>query len=97
MTEERDDIVVLVDEEGNEKEFEYLDIVEMNNKEYVVLLPLEENETRKDGEGEEVLILRIEQNEDGEDVFASVDDSEELNQVFEQFKKQAEDEYEFTE
>jgi uncharacterized protein YrzB (UPF0473 family) len=42
MSEEKDDIVVLVDENGEEVEFEHLDTIEMNGSEYVILLPLEE-------------------------------------------------------
>ena len=91
--EEKDDVVVLMDEDGNETEFEYLDTVEMEEKEYVVLLPVLENRA----EAEEVLILRVDQDDEGEDVFSSIDDESELNAVFEQFKSQAEDEFEFTE
>ncbi|MGE5473029.1 MAG: DUF1292 domain-containing protein [Ignavibacteriales bacterium] len=94
MNEERDDVLVLMDDEGNETEFEYLDTVEMNNKEYVVLLPMVEEESEP---AEEVLILKVEQDENGEDVFSSVDDEKELNEVFEQFKQQAGDEFDFVE
>ena len=44
MSEERDDILVLVDEKGEEVEFEYLDTMSMNGSEYAILLPLEEDE-----------------------------------------------------
>lgn len=94
MSEERDDLVVLMDEEGNETEFEYLDTVEVESKEYVVLLPVQES---KDNAVEEVLILRVDQDENGDDVFSSIDDDGELNKVFEQFKSQAEDEFDFVE
>ena len=46
-----DNIVVLNDERGNEVEFEYLDLIEHNNEEYVVLLPVEDDT-------DEVVILR---------------------------------------
>jgi len=94
MNEERDDVLVLMDEEGNETEFEYLDTVEMNSKEYVVLLPVQEEESEP---AEEVLILKVEQDENGEDVFSSVDDEKELNEVFEKFKEQAGEDFEFVE
>lgn len=94
MSEERDDVLVLMDEEGNETEFEYLDTVEMSNKEYVVLLPVQEDESVP---AEEVLILKVEQDENGEDVFSSVDDDKELNEVFEKFKEQASEEFDFVE
>ena len=43
--EELDNILVLNDEEGNEVEFEFLDIIEYEGEEYVVLLPVEEEDT----------------------------------------------------
>ncbi|MHB8066240.1 MAG: DUF1292 domain-containing protein, partial [Ruminiclostridium sp.] len=36
-------------------------------------------------------------NEDGEDAFVTVDDDEELNKVFEEFKTRMEEEYDFEE
>ncbi len=95
MSEERDDVVVLMDEEGQETQFEYLDTVEMGDNEYVVLLPVEDGENTT--EVEEVLILRVDQDENGDDVFSSIDDESELNRVFEQFKSQAQDEFDFVE
>jgi uncharacterized protein YrzB (UPF0473 family) len=92
--EERDDIVILLGEDGEEVEFEHLDTVELNGSEYVVLLPLEEQENE---EVDEVVILKIEHDEEGEDSFVTVDDEEELNRVFEEFKTRMEDEYDFDE
>lgn len=94
MNEERDDVLVLMDDEGNETEFEYLDTVEMNSAEYVVLLPIQEEGSEP---SEEVLILKVEQDENGEDVFSSIDDDKELNEVFERFKEQAGEEFDFVE
>lgn len=82
MTEERDDILVLVDENGEEVEFEYLDTVEYEGEEYVVLIPVKAEEAEVD----EVVILRLEEGENGEDAFATVEDDEILNAVFEEFK-----------
>ena len=42
--EELDNIIILNDEEGNEVEFEFLDLIEFEGEEYVVLLPVEETE-----------------------------------------------------
>lgn len=91
---ERDDIVVLLGEDGEEVEFEHLDTIEMEGNEYVILLPLEEQENE---EVDEVVILKIEHNDDGDDSFITVDDEEELNRVFEEFKTRMEDEYDFDE
>ncbi|MBZ4645541.1 MAG: hypothetical protein JG777_1030 [Clostridia bacterium] len=90
MTEEREDIVVLVDENGEEVEFEHLDTIEMNDSKYVVLLPLEE-----EGEEDEVVILKVAEDENGEDSLIAVEDEDELNEVFEEFKLRMEDEFDF--
>ncbi|QNU67889.1 DUF1292 domain-containing protein [Ruminiclostridium herbifermentans] len=90
---ERDDIVVLIGEDGEEVEFEHLDTIEMNGNEYVILLPLDE----QDEEVDEVVILKVDHNEDGEDAFITVDNEEELNEVFEEFKERMEEEYDFDE
>ena len=94
MSEERDDILVLVDEKGEEVEFEYLDTMSMNDAEYAILLPLEEDE---DAETEEVVILKLDKDESGEDSFISVDDQNELHEVFEAFKKKVQEQYDFEE
>ena len=92
MTEERDDLVVLIDEDGSEVEFEHLDTIEMNDKEYVVLLPFNETETEEQ-DVDEVVILKIEHNAGGEDSFVSVENDDELNSVFEEFRNRMEEEY----
>ena len=67
-----DNILVLNDEEGNEVEFEFLDLIEYEGEEYVVLLPVEEEETEEPGE---VVILKLEDTEsDDEESYVSVDD-----------------------
>lgn len=95
MTDERDDLVVLIDENGEETEFEHLDTIDYNGNEYVVLMPVEQSEEENDMD--EVVILRIDQNADGEDSFVTVDDDGELDAVFEEFKRRVEEEFEFDE
>ncbi len=99
MSEERDDTVVLIDENGDEVEFEHLDTIEMDGNEYVVLIPLQEedNEVQEEDEtADEVVILKLEHNSEGEDSFISVEDENELNKVFEEFKSRMEEEYDFS-
>jgi len=96
MEDERDDIVILVDENGDEVEFEHIDTIEMNGNEYVVLAALEEEESESEAEEqdeEEVVILKIEHNEDGEDSFVTIDDDDELDDVFEEFQARMEEEF----
>ena len=93
--EELDNIVILNDEEGNEVKFEFLDLVELDNEEYVVLLPV--NDEGEEDEGE-VVILKIEDTEDEnseEESYVSVEDEEILNKVFEIFKEKFKNDFDF--
>ena len=92
MDEERDDIVVLADENGEEVEFEHIDTIEMNGNEEVVLAPLEED-VDEDREEEEVIILRVEHSEDGDDAFVTIEDDDELDEVFNEFQSRLEEEF----
>lgn len=92
--EEIDNIVILNDEEGNEVQFEFLDLIEYDGEEYVILLPVEEEEVSE--EPGEVVILKLENTSDEEESYVSVDDEEILNNVFEIFKEKFKDEFNFT-
>ena len=92
--EELNNIVVLNDENGEEVEFEFLDLIELDGEEYVVLLPAEEEENPE--EAGEVVILKLEDTEsEDEESYVSVEDEEVLNKVFEMFKEKFKDEFNF--
>lgn len=82
-----DNIITLTDEEGKESNFELLDLVELDNEEYVVLLPVDDEESEEPGE---VVILKVEDSDDDSDEetesYVSVEDEETLTKVFEMFK-----------
>ena len=86
-------IVVLNDENGNEVKFEFLDLIEYESEEYVVLLPIDEDGENDDGE---VVILKLEDSDTDEESYVSVDDETVLNAVFEIFKDKFKDEFNFT-
>ena len=90
--EELDNIIVLNDENGEEIEFEFLDLIEYDGEEYVVLLPNDEDE---DDAGE-VVILKLEDTDnEEEESYVSVDDEEVLKAVFDIFKDKFKDEFNF--
>ena len=92
--EELNNIIILSDENGEDVQFEFLDLIEYDSEEYVVLFPVVEEGEEEDGE---VVILKVEDSEDDEDEsYVSVDDEETLNQVFEIFKEKFKDEFNFT-
>ena len=93
--EELDNIVILNDEDGNEVKFEFLDLVELDDKEYVVLLPVTVEGEEEEGE---VVILKVEDNDDedsDEESYVSIEDEEILNKVFEIFKEKFKDDFDF--
>ena len=91
--EELDNLVILNDEEGNDVKFEFLDLIELDEEEYVVLLPVIEEGQEDDGE---VVILKVEDTEnEEEESYVSVDDEETLNKVFEIFKQKFKDDFDF--
>ncbi len=90
--EELDNIIILNDENGNEVKFEFLDLMEYEGEEYIILLPTEEEE-----DNDEVVILKVEDVEDDPDMetYVSIDDEDTLNAVFEMFKEKFKDEFNF--
>ena len=91
--EELENIVILNDEEGNEVKFEFLDLIELDDEEYVVLLPMVED----DEEEGEVVILKVEDTDEDseEESYISVEDETVLNKVFEIFKEKFKDDFDF--
>ena len=85
---DKENTITLYDEDGGEIEFEHLDTVSYNDNLYVVLL-----EVLKNGEeNDEVVIFRIEQDENDDDTLVVIEDEAELNAVFEEFTNRLEDE-----
>lgn len=88
--EEREDIVILTDDEGNEVEFLFLDAFEVQGRKYAVLVPLEGGDEEAQGpeeaeedyvEGSEAMIFRLERDEDGDEVFVEIEDDDEWAEV----------------
>lgn len=84
LDEEQANILVLTDENGEDVEFEYLDCIEYEGKEYLVLMPVEEVST-------EVIILEIEPVDEENENYLSVDDEETLNAIYGIFKEKYKD------
>ena len=91
--EELDNIVILNDEDGNEVKFEFLDLVELDDEEYVVLLPV--SEEGEEEEGEVVIIEDTDDEKSEEESYVSIDDEEILNKVFNIFKEKFKDDFDF--
>lgn len=88
---ELDNKIILNDEAGNEVEFEFLDFIEYQGEEFVVLLPCDET-----NEAGEVVILKFEDTDDEDtESYESVDDETVLNAVFKIFRDKFKDELNF--
>ena len=82
---EMNHLVVLNDESGNEYEFEFLDLVSYQEREYVILLP-------RDDPDHEAVILEIEYPDDPErESYVNVEDEDVLNAVFQIFREKYKD------
>ena len=92
--EDLDNIITLNDEDGNEVKFEFLDLIELEDEQYVVLLPVLEEGEEDDGE---VVILKLEDSEEDseQESYVSVDSEETLMKVFNIFKDKFKDEFDF--
>ena len=88
--EEEPTILTLHDDEGNEEQFEFLDVIEYQDEQYIVLFPLEEEDM-------EIVILRVEEIEgnDEEEAYVAVEDEAVLDAVYGIFKERFKDEFEF--
>lgn len=87
---ELDSIIVLTDEEGNDVQFEFLDLVQYQDAEYVVLLPADED-------ADEVVILKVALDPEDEETetYVSVEDDATLAAVFKIFQERFKDEFDF--
>ena len=81
-------LITLTDDEGNEIEFELLDVIEYDNDEYIVLI--ENNE-----DADEVVILKINALDEETEEYVSIEDEDLLQTLFDMFKKKYEGEINF--
>ena len=81
--EEDDDIIVLHNEATDkDEEFYHLATLDVDDKWYIVMKPVEKLDDIAD---DEVLIYEIVEDEDGNDTFAPIEDENQLEKVFNEF------------
>ena len=86
MEREQGDLVVLTDENGEEHEFELVDVFDVDGREYAVLASTE------DEDDEEAIVLRVEKDTDGNDQLVDIEDDEEWEKVAARWDEILEDE-----
>lgn len=75
---DKENIVILTDDEGKEVEFEHIDTIKMDDDCYVLLLPVEDPD---DG----VVILKFETDETGDEILVGVDSDDEAMAVLKKY------------
>lgn len=80
LQEEEESTLVLTDENGVDQEFEYLDCIEYEGKEYLILIPAEED-------ANEIVILEIQPVDEENENYLAVEDEEVLGAVYGIFKE----------
>ena len=84
LMQEETNILSLTDENGDEVQFEYLDSVEYEGKEYLILMPADE-------ESNEIIILEVQPVDDENENYLSVQSEAVLSAVYDIFKERYKD------
>ncbi len=82
--EEESSILTLTDENGEDVDFEYLDCLTYQDKEYLVLMPVDEAETQ-------IVILEVQPVDDDNENYLAVEDEAILDAVYGMFKEKYKD------
>ena len=82
--EEETSIVTFTDENGEDVSFEYLDCIEYEGKEYLILMPVDE-------ESNEIVILEIQPVDEENENYLAVEDEAVLDAVYGIFKERYQD------
>jgi hypothetical protein len=79
------DFITVTDDEGNDFELEHLGTLERQGSTYMAFVPADMDE---DDEDFGLILLRVIEDENGEQLLADIDDEAELNDVYEQFMEE---------
>ena len=82
-------VITLMDEDGNDTRFEFVDLIKFLGNEYVVLIPCEDGEAG-------VVILQVESDGGDTEDYIPVEDESLLSGIFEMFKERNKDKFNFT-
>lgn len=73
------EIFTLTDEDGNESDFELIGSLEVDGVDYVALIPVE-------GTDDEYVILKLAEDENGDEMLVTIDDDDEFDKVADAFE-----------
>ena len=80
--EEEVSVLTLTDENGQDVDFEYLDCIDYQGKEYLVLMPVDEDE---------IVIMEVEPVDEENENYLAVEDEAVLDAVYDIFKEKFKD------
>lgn len=84
-------VVEMVDEDGNSQDFQLVYVTTIEERQFAVLFPVEDEEEEEDDEATEAVIMEMVDDE----TFQSVDDDELLEKVFDQFRRDNSERFDF--
>ncbi|MDO5023140.1 MAG: DUF1292 domain-containing protein [Eubacteriales bacterium] len=91
FSDDEEDIIELTDEDGIVERFQYIATIPYEGEEYVLLTNAMDEE-QDDEDYAEVVVLKIEQDENGEDIYVSCDEEDTRQAVFDLFQQLLEEE-----
>ena len=84
-------IIQTKDENGDTQSFELVDVFKVNDKDYAALIRVNDDGTPIDSEEEELILMRLIEEEDNY-TFEEIEDDEEFNAVVDAFENEIDDE-----
>jgi len=91
MEEMESNIIQTKDENGELQSFELVDVFQVNDKDYAALLRVNEDGSPLDEEEEELILMRLIEEEDSY-TFEEIEDDEEFEAVVDAFENEIDDE-----
>lgn len=95
MEEYGPDLVSVIDDEGNQHQFEVLDAIETDEGRYVALVPVLDPQEAVEDDGE-LIILEV-ANENGEDLLVPIEDDDVFDEIAAIFEERLSEYYEINE
>ena len=93
--EDDEELYTLTDEEGNESQFALIGELELDGQSYLALIPADAEQDSE--EDEEYVILKVTEDENGEEIHVTIDDDDEFDRVADAFEDRFMNEYDLDE
>ena len=88
------ELFTLTDEEGKAQDFELLDQCEIDGETYYAFVPYYENPEEMPDTDAELVVLKMEEDEDGEESLVTIDDDEEYERIGQVFLERLQENFE---